>query len=227
MTMLMGTKLGMTRVFTDEGVSIPVTAIQVGPCVVTQVKTEESDGYDAVQIGYEDVRARNSTIPMIAHDVKAGTTPKRYHREFRLEGDESYELGQELTLSAFEQVAFVDVIGTSKGKGYQGGMKRHGFKGKEASHGVERKHRSPGSIGGHGSNAGKTGRPKKGKRMAGHMGDVRITTRSLDVVRIDADQNLLLVKGTVPGANKGMVVIRPATRLYKGKAAKAKEVAGA
>jgi len=228
MTTLLGTKLGMTRVYTDDGVSTPVTVIELGPCVVTQVKTEATDGYDAVQIGFGEVRARNSTIPMIAHDVKAGTTPKRHHREFRVDAGEigGFELGQELTVSAFESVAFVDVVGTSKGKGYQGGMKRHGFKGQLATHGVERKHRSPGSIAGHASNPGKSGRIKKGKKMAGHLGDVRVTQRSLDVVRIDPERNLMLVKGPVPGSNKGLVEVRPAIRLYKGKAAKAAEVAG-
>lgn len=228
MTTLLGTKLGMTRVYTDDGISTPVTVIELGPCVVTQVKTEATDGYDAVQIGFGEVRARNSTIPMIAHDVKAGTTPKRHHREFRVDAGEigGFELGQELTVSAFESVAFVDVVGTSKGKGYQGGMKRHGFKGQLATHGVERKHRSPGSIAGHASNPGKSGRIKKGKKMAGHLGDVRVTQRSLDVVRIDPERNLMLVKGPVPGSNKGLVEVRPAIRLYKGKAAKAAEVAG-
>jgi len=228
MTALLGTKLGMTRVYTDDGVSMPVTVIELGPCVVTQIKTERTDGYNAVQIGYGHVRARNSTIPMIAHDVKAGTTPKRHHHEFRVGPDETegFEPGQELTVSAFESVPFVDVIGTSKGKGYQGGMKRHGFKGQMASHGVERKHRSPGSIAGHSSNPGKAGRIKKGKKMAGHMGDVRVTQRSLDVIRVDPERNLMLVKGPVPGSNKGLVEVRPAIRLYKGKAAKAAEAAG-
>ncbi|MEL6329332.1 MAG: 50S ribosomal protein L3 [Planctomycetota bacterium] len=226
MAMLMGTKLGMTRVFSDAGVSMPVTVIEVGPCVVTQLRTEETDGYDAVQIGFGEAKARNSSIPMIAHDHKAGTSPKREHAEFRVDDSGEFELGQTLSVDAFEKVAYVDVIGTSKGKGYQGGMKRHGFKGQLASHGVERKHRSPGSIGGHGSNAGKSGRPKKGKKMAGHMGDERVTVRNLDVVRIDAENNLLLVKGPVPGPNKGTVMVRPAVRLRTGKAAKAAEVAG-
>ncbi|MEM1186241.1 MAG: 50S ribosomal protein L3 [Planctomycetota bacterium] len=225
--MLMGTKIGMTRVYSDAGVSMPVTVIELGPCVVTQIKTPDTDGYAAVQLAYGDMKARNSSFQMIAHDAKAGVGVKRHHQELRLdEGDlGNYELGQEITVASFEGTAFVDVIGTSKGKGYAGGMKRHGFKGQLASHGVERKHRSPGSIGGHGSNAGKAGRPKKGKRMAGHMGDVRVTVRSLDVVRIDAERNLILVKGPVPGANKGLVTVRTATRLYTGKAARAAEMA--
>lgn len=227
MTMLLGTKIGMTRVYDDAGVSVPVTVIELGPCVVTQVRTPETDGYSAVQIGFGEVKPRNSTMPLIAHDVKAGTTPKRTHREFRVAADaiSGFELGQQLTVEAFEGVLFVDVIGTSKGKGYQGGMKRHNFKGKEASHGVERKHRSPGSIGGHANERGGSGGPKKGKRMAGHLGAERVTVRSLPIVRIDKERNLLLVKGPVPGANKGLVAVRTATRLYTGKATKAAEMA--
>lgn len=221
--MLMGTKLGMTRVYTDAGINVPVTVIELGPCVVTQVKTRETDGYNAVQIAYGSMKPRNSTIPMIGHDGKAGQGPLRYHREFLVGEDEvgSYTLGQEITLSAFEHVPFVDVVGTSKGKGYQGSMKRHGFKGQLASHGVERKHRSPGSIGGHANERGGTGGPKRGKKMSGQMGNARVTMRSLDVVRIDAERNLMLVKGPVPGANKGVVMVRPAVRLYKSKAVKA------
>ncbi|USO00436.1 MAG: 50S ribosomal protein L3 [Phycisphaeraceae bacterium] len=223
MATLMGTKLGMTRVFTDAGVSTPVTVIELGPCVVTQVKANETDGYNAVQIGFGGMKARNSTIPMIGHDMKAGSAPLRHHGEFRVSADKAgeYSLGQTLTVEAFESVPYVDVIATSKGKGFQGGMKRYGFKGQLATHGVERKHRSPGSIGGHAVERGGSGGPKKGKRMSGHMGATRVTMRSLDVVRIDKERNLLLVKGPVPGPNKGMVMVRPAIRLYKGKAAKA------
>jgi large subunit ribosomal protein L3 len=224
---LLGTKIGMTRVFTDGKFSTPVTVIEVGPCVVTQVKTEATDGYNAVQLGFRDVKARNATIPMIGHDMKAGTEPKRVHREFVVGADEigGYEIGQVLTAEALAKVAYVDVIGTSKGKGFAGGMKRHGFKGQQATHGVERKHRSPGSIGGHGSEAGGPGRIKKGKRMSGHMGHERVTMRSLDVIRVEADRNLILVKGPVPGPNKGVVLLRPSTRLYKTKATKAAELA--
>ncbi|RMH13884.1 MAG: 50S ribosomal protein L3 [Planctomycetota bacterium] len=223
--MLMGTKLGMTRVFNEDGASIPVTVIELGPCVVTQVRTEEKDGYTAVQIGYGQMKPRNSTIPMIAHDAKAGSGPLRHHREFRCTGDEvgSFELGQQLTVDAFADVKYVDVIGTSKGKGFAGGMKRHGFKGQLASHGVERKHRSPGSIGGHASNAGKAGRIKKGKKMAGQLGNARVTARSLDVVKVDAERNLILVKGPVPGHNKATVMVRPAVRLNRGKAKRLKD----
>lgn len=219
---LLGQKIGMTRVYDENGVSSPVTVIKVAPNTVTQIRTQEVDGYSAVQLGAGDIKPRNSTMPLIGHDAKAGVAPRRKHREFRVEdGQESnWELGQELTVSVFDDVKYVDVIGTSIGKGFAGGMKRWGFKGQLATHGVERKHRSPGSIGGHGNNAGKSGRIKKGKKMAGHTGTRRITMRSLDVIRVDAENNLLLVKGPVPGHNNSWVEIRPATRLYRSKAAK-------
>ncbi|HCT43758.1 MAG: 50S ribosomal protein L3 [Phycisphaerae bacterium] len=220
---LLGQKIGMTRVYTEDGTSLPVTVIKVEPNTVTQIRTPEVDGYSAVQVGAGEIKARNSTMPMIGHDAKAGVAPRRKHAEFRVEegAESNWELGQTLSVSEFDTVKFVDVIGISKGKGFQGGMKRWGFKGQLASHGVERKHRSPGSIGGHGNNAGKSGRIKKGKKMSGHMGNTQITMRSLDVVRVDADQNLLLVKGPVPGHNNAWVEIRPATRLYRSKASKA------
>ena len=219
---LLGTKIGMTRVYDENGVSSPVTIIQLGPCVVTQLREQDRDGYTAVQCGFGDIKPRNSTMPLIAHDAKAGSTPLRHHFEFRVEGAKlsEFEVGQKLTVDSFADIKYVDVSGVSKGKGFQGGMKRYGFKGKEASHGVERKHRSPGSIGGHANERGGSGGPKKGKRMAGQMGNTQVTIRSLDVVRIDAERNLLLVKGAVPGANETVVRVRPAIRLYKSKAAK-------
>jgi large subunit ribosomal protein L3 len=219
---LLGTKIGMTRVFTEDGVSVPVTVIYVEPNVVTQLRTPENDGYAAVQIGSGQIKPRNSTIPMIGHDSKAGTSPKRDHREFHVEDGSlgEYQPGQEIGLAAFEGVKYVDVIATSKGKGFAGGMKRHNFKGLCASHGTERKHRSIGSIGGHATNRGFSGKLKKGKRMPGHMGAERVTVRSLDIVKIDAEQNLLLVKGPVPGPNKGLLEVRPAVRLNRSKAKK-------
>jgi large subunit ribosomal protein L3 len=219
---LFGRKVGMTRVYTPEGVSVPVTVIHVEPNVVTQLKTTEKDGYTAVQIGHGSMKARNSTMPMIGHDAKADTGPLRKHGEFRVKAEElaKFTAGQTLTVEALNGLMYVDVIGTSKGKGFQGTMKRHNFKGQYASHGTERKHRSPGSIGSHCSNRGFGGGLKKGKRMSGHMGDERVTCRSLDVVRIDAANNLLLVKGGVPGANNGIVMVRPAVRLYTSKAKK-------
>jgi len=216
---ILGRKIGMTRLYDDDGNNVPVTVIEAGPCFVSQVKTQETDGYDAIQMAFEDVKARSSTFQMIGHDAKAGIAPKRFHREMRLDGSEvaEYEAGQEINAEAFESVVFVDVTGVSKGKGFQGGMKRHGFAGQEASHGVERKHRSPGSIGGRSSNLG-TGKPKKGIRMAGHMGAENVTVRSLKVVGIDKDKNLLLIQGPVPGPKQGLIFIREAKRLYKGKA---------
>ena len=210
---IVGRKVGMTRIYDKDGVSVPVTVIQAGPCFVSQIKTVETDGYSAVQIAFEDVKARNSTFPKIGHDAKAGISPKRIHREFDLEAD-GLELGSEVTVELFESVAYVDVTGTSKGKGFQGVMKRYGFSGLEASHGVERKHRSGGSISGRASNLG-TGKNKKGIKMPGQMGNERVTVRSLPVVAIDKEKNLLLVKGPVPGSNQGLLTIREASRLYK------------
>ncbi len=221
---LLGTKVGMTRVFVDGGVSVPVTVIQVGPCVVTQIKTQETDGYNAIQIGFGEMKARNSTIPMIAHDAKARTAPKRHHREFRVDAKElgEYEVGQVLGVDALASLAFVDVSGMSKGKGFAGTMKRHNFKGFIASHGTERKHRAPGSIGSRASDRGR-GALKKGIKMSGQMGAERVTVRSLDVVRIDAEKGLLLVKGPVPGAVRGLLEVRAPTRLYRPKARKQAE----
>ncbi len=231
---MLGTKIGMTRMFAERErfipsggmvktvVNDPITIIKLGPCFVSQIKTEETDGYNAVQFAYEDVKGRNSTMPVIGHDAKAGLTPKRHHAESRLEASEldGYELGQELNVEWFSEVLFVDVTGISKGKGCAGGMKRWGFKGLSASHGTERKHRSAGSVGGRSSNAG-TGRPKKGGHKAGHMGSKQITVRSLEVLGIDKEKGLLLVLGPVPGTRKGVVYIREAKRLYKRKAARA------
>lgn len=226
--MLMGKKLGMTRVYTDKGVSVPVTVVQVDGNVITQLRTKDKDGYTAVQVGYGDVDPRNSTQPIIAHDFKAGSGPKRFHREFRVDEKDlgGFSLGQALDVALLEKVAYVDVAGISKGKGFAGVMKRHHFKGLFASHGTERKHRSPGSIGSLCSNRGYGGGLKKGKRMAGHMGAERVTTRSIAVVKVDPAQKLVLLKGPVPGANNAMVEIVPAVRLYKTKAKKQAEVAG-
>lgn len=216
---ILGRKVGMTRVFDEEGRSVPVTVIEAGPCHVSQVKTDDVDGYSAVQLAFEDRKARATPMPVIGHDAKAGIGPQRYHREFRLgAGDvEALELGSAVTVENFAETKFVDVTGVSKGKGFAGPMKRHGFKGQLASHGVERKHRSPGSISGRSSNLG-TGKSKKGIRMGGRMGNAQTTVRSLDVVGIDKDKNLLLVKGPVPGAAGGVLKITEAKRLYKRKA---------
>jgi len=221
---LVGMKLGMTRVFLEGGASVPVTVIQMDPNVVTQVRTAEVDGYTAVQVGGVDAKIRTTPIPMIGHDAKAGTSPKRKHLEFRVDAKDlgEYELGGTLGVDRFADVKYVDVVATSKGKGFQGAMKRHNFCGLEASHGVERKHRSPGSIAGHATNRGWSGKIKKGKLMAGRMGNERVTMRSLDVVRVLPEQNILLVKGPVPGPNKGLVEVRPAVRLNRSKNKKMK-----
>ncbi len=219
-TGIIGKKIGMTRFFLADGTNIPVTVIAAGPCVVTQVKTTKTDGYAAVQLSFEDIKPRNSTQAVIGHDAKAGTAAKRIHTELRMETDaeaEAFTLGQVLNVSALEGLKFVDITGRSKGKGYQGVMKRHNFKGMFASHGNERMHRHGGSIGSHGTDRGHGAKIKKGKRMSGRMGDEQVTVRSLDVVKIDGERNLLLVKGPVPGANDGYLFIKTPSRLYKRK----------
>ena len=223
---ILGRKIGMTRFFTQDGRNIPVTVIQAGPCAVTQVKTSDSDGYSAVQLGFDDVRPRRSTMPLIGHDAKAGVTPKRMHAELRLDDDKTageYQLGQTVDVKSLENVKYVDVVGVSKGKGFQGVMVRHHFKGMFASHGTERMHRHGGSIASHATNRGWGPKPKKGKRMAGHMGDERVTMRNLDVVSIDPEKNVLLVKGPVPGPNMGLLFIRESKRLNRSKARKLAE----
>ncbi|MFM9097590.1 MAG: 50S ribosomal protein L3 [Phycisphaerales bacterium] len=219
-TGILGRKIGMTRFFRPDGTNIPVTVIQAGPCVVTQVKTSETDGYAAVQIAFDDMKPRNSTQAMIGHDAKAGAAPKRAHRELRLATDadaQAFTLGQEIKVDTLGELKFVDIVGTSKGKGFAGVMKRHNFKGMCATHGTERKHRTGGSIGSHGTDRGHGAKIKKGKRMAGRMGDEQVTVRSLDVVKLDPENNILLVKGAVPGANDGLLLIKTPSRLYKRK----------
>ncbi len=217
---ILGRKVGMTRFFTESGASVPVTVIEIGPCAVTQVMTEEADSYSAVQLAFEDMSPKNSTYQMIGHDAKAGVGPKRFHREFRLEDDgeaANFEVGGTVSAADFEEVFYVDVTATSKGKGMQGGMKRWGFKGQLASHGVKRRHRSPGSIGGHATNLGTGPKIKKGKKMAGHMGAEQVTTRNHEVMRVISDKNLILIKGTVPGPNTGLVFVRSSKRLGRAK----------
>ena len=206
---LLGKKIGMTQVYDDQGRVQPVTVVQAGPCFVLQVKSVDTDGYDAVQIGFEEVKASRASRARIGHTAKAGLRPVRHVREVRLDSPaDDVEAGQALTVDLFKDVAYVDVIGTSKGKGFAGVMKRYGFKGQLASHGVERKHRSPGSIASHSSNAGTGPRIKKGKKMSGHMGMQRCTTRNHRLVSVDAENGLLLIKGAVPGPNGGLVVVR-------------------
>ena len=214
MSMLLGKKVGMTRVYDAAGRLIPVTVIQAGPCTVTQIKTAETDGYSAIQLGYDDAKLSRQKQPQIGHCKKAGTTPKRFVRELRLPDGATpeYELGDSVNVSAFAEAKYVDVIGTSKGKGYAGVMKRHGFGGFPASHGTERKHRAPGSISSYCSNAGLGAGPKKGKRMSGRMGCDRVTSKNHSVVTVDEEKNILVVKGAVPGPAGGYCVVRTAKK---------------
>ncbi|GAA2289157.1 50S ribosomal protein L3 [Actinomadura sp. NPDC048955] len=205
---VLGEKLGMTQVFDDEGRIVPVTVVQAGPCVVTQLKSQEKDGYTAVQIGFGQIDPRKVNKPSTGHFEKAGVTPRRYLVELRADDTTEFELGQEITASVFEAGQKIDVTGTSKGKGTAGVMKRHGFKGLGASHGTQRKHRSPGSIGG----CATPGRVFKGLRMAGRHGNARTTVQNLTVHAIDAEKNLLLIKGAVPGPNGGVVLVRDAVK---------------
>lgn len=210
MAMLLGKKVGMTRVYDESGRLIPVTVIQAGPCTVTQIKTGEMDGYDAVQMGFEDKKPSRRTHAEMGHAGKANTNPKRFVREWRLGVAEKteYKAGDSLTVSIFADTKLVDIIGTSKGKGYAGPMKRYGFKGFPATHGTERKHRAPGSIAARAVNAGMGGGLKRGKRMAGHMGHARVTTKNHVLVAIDEEKNLLVVKGAVPGPAGGYCIVR-------------------
>jgi len=208
MTGILGTKLGMTQVFDETGQVVPVTVVQAGPCVVTAVRTPDSDGYSAVQIGYGEINPRKVTKPVAGLFEKAGVTPRRYLAEIRTEAASEYTLGQEVTASLFEAGQKVDVSGKSKGKGFAGVMKRHGFKGLSSSHGTQRKHRSPGSIGA----CATPGRVFKGVRMAGRMGAVKTTVQGLTVQAVDGDKNLLLIKGAIPGPTGGLVVVRSTIR---------------
>lgn len=205
---LLGTKLGMTQVWDDNNKVVPVTVIQAGPCVVTQVRTADADGYSAVQLGFGTLPARKTSQPMQGHFIKAGVTPRRHVAELRTADAAEYTLGQEVTVEVFQAGDVVDVTGTSKGKGFAGVMKRHGFGGLRASHGVERKHRSPGSIGA----CATPGRVFKGLRMAGRMGGDRVTTQGLTIHAVDAEKGLLLIKGAVPGPVNGLVFIRNAAK---------------
>lgn len=210
MAMLLGKKVGITQVYDDSGQLLPVTVIQAGPCTVMQVKNRETDGYQAVQMGYDDVKPVRRTKPAIGHAKKAKTTPKKFVREMRLADDAACELkaGDTMTVSVFSDVKMVDIIGTSKGKGYAGVMKRYHFGGMPGSHGTERMHRHGGSIGSYGTDRGHGGDIKKGKRMGGHMGDERITTKDHKVVSIDEENNLIVVKGSVPGPSGGYVIVK-------------------
>ena len=217
MAMLLGKKVGMTQVYDESGKLLPVTVIQAGPCAVMQVKRIETDGYNAIQLGYDDVKPSRRKNSQVGHARKADTAPKKFVREMRLPDDvePEYKIGDSITVSVFAKNESVDVVGTSKGKGFAGVMKRHGFSGFPASHGTERKHRAPGSISSFASDAGHGGSPKKGKKMAGHMGNRRVTTKSHRLVAIDEENNLLVVKGPVPGPAGGYCFVRSAKKKCK------------
>jgi large subunit ribosomal protein L3 len=206
---ILGTKLGMTQVFDDANRIVPVTVVQAGPCVVTQVRTQEKDGYQAVQLAFGAIDPRKVNKPESGHFAKAGVTPRRVLAELRTTDAGEYQVGQEIKAEdVFEGGQVVDVTGTSKGKGYAGVMKRHGFKGLGAGHGVQRNHRSPGSIGA----CATPGRVFKGVRMAGRMGNARVTVQNLTVHAVDAEKGLLLIKGAVPGPNGGVVLVKTAAK---------------
>ncbi|MGQ0718714.1 MAG: 50S ribosomal protein L3 [Pseudonocardiales bacterium] len=205
---ILGTKLGMTQVFDDNNRIVPVTVVAAGPCVVTRIRTPEQDGYPAVQLAFGAVDPRKVTKPVAGHYAAAGITPRRHLVELRTADAADYEVGQEVTAEVFTAGAVVDVVGTSKGKGTAGVMKRHGFSGLGASHGTQRKHRSPGSIGG----CATPSRVFKGTKMAGRMGNVRVTTQNLTVHRVDIESGLLLIKGALPGPKGGLVLVKTAAK---------------
>ncbi len=206
---LIGKKVGMTRIFDAKGAIVPVTVVQAGPCVVTQIKTADGkDGYNAVQIAFEEVKPKHQSMALMGHAAVAGTTPKKHFHEVRLAAKSDILLGAMIDVDIFKDVPFVDITGTSKGKGTAGVMKRYHFGGQPASHGCERKHRSRGSIAANATWRGQCGKPAKGLRMAGRMGDARITTRNHPLVGMDKEKNLLIIKGALPGANGALLYIR-------------------
>ena len=199
---LLGKKIGMTSVFGADGKNVPCTVIECGPCVVTQIKTVEKDGYSAVQVGFQDVKERNVSAPLLGHFKKAGVTPKRHLAEFVYE--QELNLGEAVTVELFGENDFVDVVGTSKGKGFQGVVKRHGFGGVgQSTHGQDDRLRKPGSIGA----CSYPAKVFKGLRMGGQMGGKRVTTQNLKVIKVIPEHNLLLVKGSVPGCNGSIVIV--------------------
>ena len=210
---LLGTKLGMTQLWDESNRIVPVTVVQAGPCVVTQIRTPDNDGYSAVQLGFGAVKPKQLTKPSAGHFEKAGVTPRKHLVEIRTSDASEYTLGQELNAEVFAAGDVLDATGVSKGKGTAGVMKRHGFAGLRASHGVHRKHRAPGSIGG----CATPGRVFKGLRMAGRMGAERVTVQNLVVHAVDAERGLILIKGAIPGSKGGLVVLRSAAK--KGDAA--------
>ncbi|EEG27984.1 MAG: 50S ribosomal protein L3 [Corynebacterium matruchotii] len=205
---LLGKKLGMTQIFDENNHVVPVTVVEAGPCVITQIRTQETDGYTAIQIAYGDIDPRKVKKPQAGHFNKAGVTPRRHVAEIRMDDVSGYELGQEITANIFDGITFVDVTGITKGKGFAGGMKRHGFAGQGAGHGNQASHRRVGGIGA----CATPGRVFKGKRMAGRMGQDRVTTQNLKIQKIDADANLILIKGAIPGNRGGIVTVKTAVK---------------
>ena len=204
---ILGKKIGMTQIFEDEKI-VPVTVIEAGPNFVLQTKTTENDGYVAIQVGFDEKREKNTTKPLMGIFNKAGVKPQRFVKELRVESVDAYALGQEIKVDILADVEFVDITGTSKGKGTAGVMKRHNFHGNRATHGVSRNHRLGGSIG----NSSTPGEVYKGRKMAGRLGNDKVTVQNLKVVRVDAENNLLLVKGAVPGAKNGYLTIKAALK---------------
>jgi len=205
---LLGEKLGMTQVWDENNRVVPVTVVKAGPCIVTQVKNPEQDGYSSVQIAFGAIDPRKVNKPASGHFAKAGVTPRRHLVELRTDDASEYSVGQELAVDTFEAGQTIDVVGTTKGKGYAGVMKRHGFSGVSASHGAHRNHRKPGSIGG----CATPGRVFKGMRMAGRMGTNRQTTQNLTIHAVDAENGIILIKGAVPGPKGGLVLVRTAAK---------------
>jgi len=225
---LLGRKVGMTQIYSEDGTAVPVTVIEAGPCTVLQIRTQERDGYSAVQVGYGEKprrlanraerghvaalggkRAKARAAAGIEPVAKPNCEPARYVREFRFESDEvGCDVGQKLTVATMAEVTHVDIVGLNKGRGTAGVMKQHNFHGLRASHGVQRHHRAGGSIGGHGTNRGHSGKIRKGKKMSGRWGNEQVTVRNVKVVRIDEASNLLLINGSVPGPNGAYVLVR-------------------
>jgi large subunit ribosomal protein L3 len=205
---ILGRKLGMTQIFTDDSRAVPVTVIQAGPCTVIQVKTKENDGYEAVQLAYAEAGRDRTSKPLAGHYSAAGVKPSRHLIELRTDGAGTYSKGQTITVDIFQPGEHADVVGVSKGKGFAGPMKRHGFGGLPGSHGTERKHRSPGAIGA----CATPSRVFKGMRMAGQMGNERVTVLNLEVVESDPERNLLLLRGAVPGPAGGLVMVRSSVK---------------
>ena len=206
---ILGKKLGMTQIFTEEGIVVPVTVVEAGPNVVTQVKTVEKDGYNAIQVGFEDAKEKSLNKPQKGH-LAAANVLKKHLKEFRVDAVEEFTVGQEIKADLFAAGEKIDVTGTSKGKGFQGPIKRHGQSRGPESHG-SRYHRRPGSMGA----CSYPGRVFKNKKLAGHMGSVKVTVQNLEVVRVDADKNLILVKGAIPGAKGSVVTLKEAVKASK------------